>query len=1430
MRPNALFRAFSSFEKGVASRKVRWIYGLACGRRRTDWYAALVFLVPCSLCFTVFVWPWVLPSDLIEGVYRQTSTSARTCATIMESTVAPVVAEQYEYNRAKCLERGVCPSPEDMGTLICQQTDACGADPVEAARILDMLIDIAAQQDALNASDANDRVSTGVLLSGRRLLQLEGVLGLITENAGDAVPSDAADMEQTLAEASSPCAGCKLLAAEVFKEAAEGSPDKRWVEAMVRVHGKEWCVRQSESVLPPYDPWATFRGITSWSHVGNTPADENFLVEGVTRYGGASSMRSDEVDNVTAWPPSANGASPGNATTTSFNPFVANATGNRNGTAPDPFPDPPVNEQLMTTLLDSSPQLGCPLTAAQQISKLKARRAGNPWPPPAPAPPSWSKHCLMNATKATYGFVGDISRVAGSFSLEFSILAPALVMSSVMIVNSTAMLMWVETGFVCCGLVVLLLTFVDNLIAVANTVACMDRTFLSLNVLHMSILLGALLSAVGLLGHRSVRGGSRWDDERGEWRDWMSFKMLKGPKQAKFNVKRVNIIVTGSANALASSAVQSLMPGLREAGKGAAKMLHKGARFAKRKRKGLLGSWMGKTGFPRVVEDFTQTLWMTKVLGRPPKPAHKKLASLHEEAEEEKKTQKTASGRNVTTASFGRSRVSFSSGASFFRRHLSLGSGGKSASFSSEKLGAPSFGERRPKDGAEAVFVKRDVTTLMALWRDGVNRLMQVRASARLIELTDDGTLDWHSSAIPEHKIAFTARLRMNFIGTLFVAGVCTLIAAQQARKFMELLRWSLVARWCSWRAIGIKDFSLIDDIATGICVSLPILTFLLVLGQLIALTNAYRADIAALRRGEPVFTKKQRDASEISTGSEWLGYQLVTSGMTYFVAIVVLGVMSFGLAIPIIAIVSVNKSLRGKVLAAIFVVVVAWFSGIIVGVVYRRAHIKIFTEPRLNVLRYVHWFQFSDYMMLYITMQRSFVVVLIRIGVSIVLQAACIMRSDMTFFPLMVGKRVDKPHMAYVSVVLNDQKYSCPIVFCFYEALRDAGRANGEARLAAEKRVRAGGKLTGSNVRVLDANDLAAPPSIGKSPSSIPIDATLDGSRKSRPTRVAAMGRSMKRAMLKRLQFYDLFSGSNRADMSPEQRELLASEIDALRRRRRARTRWFLAITLVNNPSLIAMRAPWGGKPTNLALLKPSHLPHNIKEGWLRRRGGILGVVNNDYVVLTSGVLFIFEHASARNPIVYHLSSRVLIRRVFVSVSNQAVGGWNYPSDRYEPSIEELEAELNEEAASEAEKGKKVAGRVLSRAPSDKREDKRARRRREEAERKARKEEERLRREEEKTRKSPSFVVKEKDVVPERRSEDVAAGGGGDGGAEGDKGKEKTWRTKPKHFFVVTIPGGPIQVFASDDLEEVKDWVDVLRATCVNATERRVLDALKED
>ena len=374
----------------------------------------------------------------------------------------------------------------------------------------------------------------------------------------------------------------------------------------------------------------------------------------------------------------------------------------------------------------------------------RAKRTGEPWPPAPPAPPAWSKKCLMNATVSTYGYVGDISTVAGTFSLEFSILAPALVMSSVMIVNSTAMLMWVETGFVFCGLVVLLLTFADNARAVANVAPCMDRTFLSLNVLHMSILLGALLSAIGLLGHRSARGGSRWDDERGEWRHWMSFKMLKGPKQAKFNVKRVNVIVQGSANALASSAVQSLMPDCASRGRRRRGCWNRGRGSRSDGTKVFSARGWARPGSP-AVEDYVQTLWMTVAMGRPPGPAHKKLASLHEEAEEAgmKRTETEDAFSSSSFSSFGK-RLGKSFGESF----------GKSK-------GGKSFGRApsRVFDAEREQRPARDVDVLMSLWRDGANRLMQARASAKLIEISDDGTLDWHSSAIPEHKIAFTARL-----------------------------------------------------------------------------------------------------------------------------------------------------------------------------------------------------------------------------------------------------------------------------------------------------------------------------------------------------------------------------------------------------------------------------------------------------------------------------------------------------------------------------------------------------------------------------------------------------------------------------------------------------------------------------------------------
>ena len=60
-----------------------------------------------------------------------------------------------------------------------------------------------------------------------------------------------------------------------------------------------------------------------------------------------------------------------------------------------------------------------------------------------------------------------------------------------------------------------------------------------------------------------------------------SSKMLKGPKNAQFNVKRANVIVQGTANMLASSAARKLIPGLNVAagaGKKAGGMVLKGVK------------------------------------------------------------------------------------------------------------------------------------------------------------------------------------------------------------------------------------------------------------------------------------------------------------------------------------------------------------------------------------------------------------------------------------------------------------------------------------------------------------------------------------------------------------------------------------------------------------------------------------------------------------------------------------------------------------------------------------------------------------------------------------------------------------------------------------------------------------------------------------
>ena len=379
----------------------------------------------------------------------------------------------------------------------------------------------------------------------------------------------------------------------------------------------------------------------------------------------------------------------------------------------------------------------------------------------------------------------------------------------------------------------------------------------------------------------------------------------------------------------------------------------------------------------------------------------------------------------------------------------------------------------------------------------------------------------------------------------------------------------------------------------------------------------------------------------------------------------------------------------------------------------------------------------------------------------SVVVQAACVMRSDMTFFPLMLGKKIDKPHMAYISVVLNDWKYSCPIVWSFYSTALAAGRENGELRREVEQ-----------NLRLKYSKELP-PPNTSSEP---PSEKSMKSGIKSGMKGVAKGMTDVAKVTSGRLTNL-LFGGKD--DMSNEMREELEVELDKIRRSRRARTRWFLALTLMNNPSLIAMRRPWGGQPQNVAMLKPSHLPHAVKKGWLRRRGGILGVVNDDYVMLTPGVLYIFEHDLARNPKVYTLSSRVLVRRLFVSIRDQTVGGWHFGGDRYEPGPDEVDAP-------DAEDGLRLPSKKIDdKAKGNKKDNK----------------------------------DKKKDDTDKGDDEDPAKA------AESSK-----WKLREKHFFVISIPGGPMEVFASADLDDVTDWVGALRASCLGAPDRSMLAGLKQD
>lgn len=46
-------------------------------------------------------------------------------------------------------------------------------------------------------------------------------------------------------------------------------------------------------------------------------------------------------------------------------------------------------------------------------------------------------------------------------------------------------------------------------------------------------------------------------------------------------------------------------------------------------------------------------------------------------------------------------------------------------------------------------------------------------------------------------------------------------------------------------------------------------------------------------------------------------------------------------------------------------------------------------------------------------------------------------------------------------------------------------------------------------------------------------------------------------------------------------------------------------------------------------------------------------------------------------------------------------------------------------------------------------------------------------------------------------------------------------WKLREKHFFAISIPGGPMEVFAATTAEDATEWVQLLRRECSVMPER---------
>ena len=466
------------------------------------------------------------------------------CMYTTENSVAPMMAEAYVRNRERC--KTECPTPSHAAYVLCHNTEACGgenaADAAADALASGRLPGLRGGPGGFSpgggggpgGGDGSDEDTT----TRRKLLF--GAPGMDGIADAGISPDLVNEIESSSLEAASPCTACKITAEQVFISLAdaENQPSPQYVEAMVRVHGREWCARQAREVLPPYDKWKHFKGITSWTQIGHTPADK-WTTWNATIFGGAETLvadRSTSVDVTSTWPvdETQNSSSGSIYNPDAWNPnncssnVTASPVSYLEGTGNDPdvpcvnrtseivnaetgeFVDMPVNEDLMRQLMASSPNFGCKKHATGRDLMPEAfRTVARVLPNSELTPrPKWADTCIAVPGVTSYGYVGSTqqwSKDTLGLGSTASIMAPTAMLFPLFILNAVGMIRFVETPFVACGICAWGWIFYDNLVAFLRFLPCMDVVFVTANVVHLGIVGSAVLAALVRTSHKIPR-------------------------------------------------------------------------------------------------------------------------------------------------------------------------------------------------------------------------------------------------------------------------------------------------------------------------------------------------------------------------------------------------------------------------------------------------------------------------------------------------------------------------------------------------------------------------------------------------------------------------------------------------------------------------------------------------------------------------------------------------------------------------------------------------------------------------------------------------------------------------------------------------------------------------------------------------------------